>query len=70
MPILDPVFEPYGSEAFRPKYLHGLDGENTIGTAAVGHDLLVSWQLRKVVLQFLERDRDCAGDMTGSVFLR
>ncbi len=52
-PLRHSVFEPQGTESFRPQKLHGLSCQNAIGTAAVGHDVLVPGKPRKVSFQML-----------------
>src|SRR5215210_5657621 len=70
-PVRQPLCEPPRPVATRAQKRHRFVGEHAVGSAAVGDELLVFWNLLQVRLQPLQGHRACARYMSGLVlFLR
>ena len=63
------VLKPANGITSRAKRCDCLERENAVGTAAIGDDLAVRWQLGQAMLQFPKRDIEGAGKMSKGKFV-
>src|ERR1051326_8501645 len=57
-----------GGEPMGAQHCHRLVGKDTVGTTAIGDNLLMRFQLGQAVFQLLDRDRASARNMALAIF--
>jgi len=55
-----------GNEALVAEQLHGFDRKHAMGTAAVGDDFAILWQLIQPAFEFVQGDRERTRQMPGT----
>src|SRR3990172_7683693 len=69
LPFREPLFQTPGLEAFCPELGYGFISQYAIGSAAVRDYLLLVRQFFELLLQLLERNIECTGQMPSREFL-